>query len=86
MNKRIQRLIKDVETACPVCDDGEVVNDKQCRNCGAEKQISQVSGNVVWSIRGRMKLAFEDEKAQWIKMAERYGISEEDYPEKFKLI
>ena len=67
----------------PECN-GDLNEDSMCRNCGATRQISPVSGNIMWVLRGKVVAAFQDEKDQWVKMAERNGIPEADWPERFK--
>lgn len=69
------------EALCPSC--GKEV-DYRCRLCGATRSVSSVSGNVIWMRNGRVVRAFKDEKEAYVKMAERYGIPKEEWPEKFK--
>jgi len=84
----IQEEIKDeeieakAEAICPSC--GVKVFDHKCRLCGATKNISQVSGNVIWMRNGRVVAAFDDVKQAFVKMAIKYGIPISEYPEQFK--
>lgn len=70
------------EAICPTC--GKPVPTHKCRFCGATKSINSVSGNVIWMINGRIIRAFRDEKQAYVEMAMRYGISESEWPERFK--
>lgn len=70
------------EAICPTC--GVDVDGHKCRLCGAGKTISSVSGNVIWMRNGRVVAAFRDEKQAFINMAERHGIPEKEWPERFR--
>ena len=70
------------EALCPTC--GKEVLTHKCNLCGATMCISQVSGNVIWMRNGRVVAAFTDERVAYVKMAEKYGIPKENYPERFK--
>lgn len=64
---------------------GEEMKDLiRCTKCGAERQISQTTGNVIWMRRGRLISAFQDEKEAWIEMAKRWKVSRELWPDRFK--
>ena len=67
----------------PECN-GDLNDDDMCRSCGATRQLSQVSGNVIWTRGGKVVAAFQDEKDQWVAMATRNGIPEDDWPERFR--
>ncbi|MFC1627274.1 hypothetical protein ACFL18_01805 [Patescibacteria group bacterium] len=71
---------------CPLCqhqtritmmDDEKTV---QCPSCGAHKDLSQVSGNVIWMRNGRVVLAEEDVKEQIKKHNLRYPKSKIKLP------
>lgn len=70
------------DVLCPTC--GKSVGGHRCRLCGATKTVNQVSGNIMWMRNGRLIAAFHDEKAAWVKMAEKHGIPRAKWPEKFK--
>jgi len=68
---------------CFMCG-GDLNPESMCRDCGATRQISQVSGNIIWVRNGQLVAAFQDEKDQWVKMAKRNGIPESEWPERFR--
>lgn len=70
------------EAICPTCGVG--VSTHRCRLCGATKNISSVSGNMIWMRNGRIVAAFTDEKKAYVNMAKRYGIPENEWPKKFQ--
>jgi succinate dehydrogenase/fumarate reductase-like Fe-S protein len=71
-----------LEALCPKC--GVAIEGHKCRLCGATKSISDVSGNVVWMINGRVLAAFKDSRDAYVEMAKRHGIPESEWPDKFK--
>jgi len=70
------------DAICPTC--GVEVKGHKCRLCGATKTINSVSNNLVWMRNGRLVAGFRDEKAAYIEMARKFGISENKWPKKFK--
>lgn len=68
---------------CYMCN-GDLNEENKCCKCGAERKISQVSGNIIWVRNGRVVAAFQDEKDQFLKVAERYNIPPEQWPERFR--
>ena len=74
--------VHPADVLCPTC--GKPVEGHKCRLCGATKTVNQASGNVMWMRNGRLVAAFHDEKAAWVKMAEKHGIPKAEWPEKFK--
>lgn len=70
------------DAICPTC--GVEVKTHKCRLCGAVKVISSVSGNLIWMRNGRVVAAYRDEKEAYVKMAKQYGISEDEWPERFR--
>lgn len=67
---------------CPSC--GVEIPEHRCRKCGATRNVSQVSGNVIWMRNGRLISAFQDAKQAYVKMAEKYGVAKELWPDKFR--
>lgn len=79
--KKVDEKKMMAESICPC---GKEVLTHRCRFCGAVKTINSVSGNVMWMRNGRLISAFRDEKQAYIRMAEKWGIPKENWPEKFK--
>ena len=67
---------------CPSCE--KAIRGLKCDSCGAEMSINQNSGNVIWMRRGRVILAPDDKKEQWIKHAEAWAVEKDQWPDEFK--
>lgn len=74
--------IKKIECICPSC--GKAVETHKCRLCGAVRTINPVSGNEIWMKNGRIVAAFEDSKQAYVRMAIKYEIPKEQWPEQFR--
>jgi len=55
----------------------------RCRLCGAVKTVNAVSGNEIWMRNGRIIVAYQDSRAAYLTMAQRYGIPREQWPPEF---
>lgn len=60
-----------------------ILDGNRCRLCGAERMMTE-EGSVMWIRDGRVIAVPEDEKKQWVAMAERNGIPRDQWPEKFR--
>lgn len=70
------------EALCPSCGKGVITH--KCELCGATKNISPISGNVVWMRNGRIVEAFINTKESYVIIAKRFGIPENEWYEKYK--
>lgn len=77
----VAEVLQAEDYICPSCG---VTTFYRCRLCGATRSTNAVSGNVIWMRNGRVLAAFRDAAHAWVRMAERYGIPAEQWPEQFR--
>lgn len=75
--------MSNVGNICYPCKKETLINGI-CRLCGAQRQINESTGNIIWVRNGKLVAAFDDEKSAYIVMATENNIPPEHWPKKYR--